>query len=135
MIAWSNTEFNFDISECPSRRKKHHPPKLLQFKHSLQSEFLLNTNVDWAEEQKAMEIILTRANLNSEQIKEFLSHFKPIFESFRFTHPVELSIPDNDLANRFAYEIDLFVNALKSHTSQLLVDRFHRELEIYISNL
>jgi hypothetical protein len=135
MIAWSNTEFNFDISERPSRRNKRHPPKLLRFKPGLQSEFLLNTNVDWAEELKTMENILTRANLNSEQIKEFLSHFKPIFESFQFTHPVDFSIPDNDLANRFTYEIDLFVNALKSHTSQLLVDRFQRELEIYISDL
>lgn len=135
MIAWSNTKFNFDSSEHSSRRNMCHPTKLLRFNPRLLSEFLLNTDVDWAEELTTMEEILTGAKLDSEQIEEFLSHFKPIFESFQFTHPMSLSVPDNDLANHFTYEIELFVHALKSHTSRLLVDRFKRELEIYISNI
>ena len=131
MICWKNTKLNFRISIPTVESKIHYLAQRLIFN----KDFRLNTNESWAVALPALENVLSRSNLNSEQKEEFLSYFKPIFESFQFNHPISLSVPGQDVANHFNYEIELFMTALESHTSELLVERFQRELEIYISEL
>lgn len=131
MISWKNTKFNYRITIPPEGSKIHYLAQRLNFNIDLR----LDSNENWALAQPSIESVLSRSKLYKEQKEEFLSYFKPMFESFQFDHPISLSVSNEDIANHFTYEIELFMTALEGHTSKLITDRFQRELEIYISCL
>ena len=92
-------------------------------------KFPIKSAREWSSITKTMSDLIIESGLSNEHADEFISIFKPIYDSFMF----EYSLKVLDEANNIKEEIEKYQIALQEHTNKLILDRFKRELALFIS--
>ena len=90
---------------------------------------------DWTIVSKTIKDILIEGGMTESNIVEFISIFKPIYETFQFDHSLSIPASTPEVATTINNELSNFQLVLNEHTSKLIFERFTRELDIYIKNV
>ena len=98
-------------------------------------EFPTKSIRDWKVTSDLMLQILKRRGLNDKQASEFVSTFKPIYDLFQLEIQIRIPTFNPILAAQLDKALSEMQLAIQDHTTKLIMERFTRELDIFVNKL
>lgn len=88
----------------------------------------------WANTSRVFRDNMIKWGMSENDASEFLTYFKPIFD--KFSKPIAMPIIErrDDYLCFIDDTLNKAIDEIQKHTADLLIDRFYRELELFLIN-
>lgn len=86
----------------------------------------------WVDYSRELKSLALKAGMAASEIDEFITHFKATYESFKFDYSMTFNFETQTQENHVLEQIDGFNKYAQKYVNDRIIDRFMRDLVVYI---